>query len=140
MGPSRGPAEQLAWTLGVSKYVDFLGKQNHVERLIRLAHVLLMPSEMESFGLASLEGMACGVPAVATRVGGVPQLITDGVDGFLGAVGDIAGLAKRATELGGRFGAPRENGSGGARDSGHALQHGRKLFRNTRPITKMYCK
>ena len=98
-GPERAPAEHLAWTLGVSKYVDFLGKQNHVERLIRLAHVVLMPSEMESFGLASLEGMACGVPAVATRVGGVPELITDGVDGFLEAVGDIAGLAKRATQL-----------------------------------------
>ena len=98
-GPERAPAEHLAWTLGVSKYVDFLGKQNHVERLIRLAHVVLMPSEMESFGLASLEGMACGVPAVATRVGGVPELITDEVDGFLGAVGDVAGLAKRATEL-----------------------------------------
>jgi L-malate glycosyltransferase len=98
-GPERAPAEHLAWTLGVSKYVDFLGKQNHVERLIRLAHVVLMPSEMESFGLASLEGMACGVPAVATRVGGVPELITDEGDGFLGAVGDIAGLAKRATEL-----------------------------------------
>ena len=61
-GPDRGPAEHLAWTLGVKDYVDFLGKQNQVERLIRLAHVILMPSEMESFGLAALEAMACGVP------------------------------------------------------------------------------
>lgn len=98
-GPERGPAEHLAWTLGVKEHVDFLGKQDHVERLIRLAHVILMPSEMESFGLAALEAMACGVPAVSTRVGGVPELITDGVDGFLENVGDIPGLSARATQL-----------------------------------------
>jgi N-acetyl-alpha-D-glucosaminyl L-malate synthase BshA len=98
-GPERGPAEHLAWQLGVGKHVEFLGKQNGVERLIRLAHVLLMPSEMESFGLAALEAMACGVPAVGTRVGGVPELITDGVDGFLEKVGDVAGQAARVVEL-----------------------------------------
>jgi L-malate glycosyltransferase len=98
-GPERGPAEHLAWTLGVKEHVDFLGKQDHVERLIRIAHVILMPSEMESFGLAALEGMACGVPPVSTRVGGVPELITDGVDGFLEAVGDIPRLAARVTAL-----------------------------------------
>ena len=98
-GPERGPAEHLAWQLGVDRHVEFLGKQNHVERLIRLAHVLLMPSEMESFGLAALEAMACGVPAVGTRVGGVPELITDGEDGFLEAVGDIEGQAARVVEL-----------------------------------------
>ena len=98
-GPERGPAEHLAWILGVMDRVDFLGKQNHVERLIALADVILMPSEMESFGLAALEAMACGVPPVATRVGGVPELITDGVDGFLEEVGDIPRLASRAGEL-----------------------------------------
>ena len=98
-GPERGPAEHLAWQLGVNRHVEFLGKQNQVERLIRLAHVLLMPSEMESFGLAALEAMACGVPAVGTRVGGVPELITDGEDGFLEKVGDIEGQAGRVVEL-----------------------------------------
>jgi len=98
-GPERGPAEHLATTLGVRAHIDFLGKQNQVERLIRLAHVLLMPSEMESFGLAALEAMACGVPAVATRVGGVPELITDGEDGFLEEVGNIERLAARAGQL-----------------------------------------
>jgi N-acetyl-alpha-D-glucosaminyl L-malate synthase BshA len=98
-GPERGPAEHLAGTLGVKDYVDFLGKQNHPERLIALADVILMPSEMESFGLAALEAMACGVPPVATRVGGVPELITDGVDGFLEEVGDIPRLAARVSEL-----------------------------------------
>ncbi len=98
-GPERGPAERLANELGVADHVTFLGKQDHVERLIPLAHVLLMPSEMESFGLASLEGMACGVPPVATRVGGVPELVTQGVDGFVEAVGDVAAQARRVVEL-----------------------------------------
>ncbi|MEP6716576.1 MAG: N-acetyl-alpha-D-glucosaminyl L-malate synthase BshA [Terriglobia bacterium] len=98
-GPERGPAENLAGQLGVRQYVDFLGKQNNVERLIRLAHVLLMPSEMESFGLAALEAMACGVPAVATRVGGVSELIAHGIDGFTEEVGDISGQARRVVAL-----------------------------------------
>jgi L-malate glycosyltransferase len=98
-GPDRGPAEHLARSLKVDRHVMFLGKQNHVERLIPLAHVLLMPSEMESFGLAALEAMACGVVPVATRVGGVPELITDGEDGYLEAVGDIAAQAARVVAL-----------------------------------------
>ena len=98
-GPERGPAEHLARSLGVHDHVTFLGKQNHVERLIPLAHVLLMPSELESFGLVALEAMACSVVPVATRVGGVPELITHGEDGFLEAVGDIAGQAARVVEL-----------------------------------------
>jgi N-acetyl-alpha-D-glucosaminyl L-malate synthase BshA len=98
-GPERGPAEHLARQLKVERHVNFLGKQNHVERLIPLAHVLLMPSEMESFGLAALEAMACGVVPVATRVGGVPELITDGEDGYLEAVGDIEAQAARVVAL-----------------------------------------
>jgi N-acetyl-alpha-D-glucosaminyl L-malate synthase BshA len=98
-GPERGPAQHLATQLGVSASVEFVGKQNHVERLIRKAHVLLMPSEMESFGLAALEAMACGVVPIGTNVGGVPELITDGVDGCLESVGDIGCLAGRATDL-----------------------------------------
>jgi len=98
-GPERAPAEQLARDLNVAEHVNFLGKRDHVEQLIPLAHVLLMPSEMESFGLAALEGMACGVPPVATRVGGVPELITDGVDGYLEEVGDIDAQAGRVTAL-----------------------------------------
>jgi glycosyltransferase involved in cell wall biosynthesis len=98
-GPERGPAEYLASQLGVRAHVDFTGKRQQVERLISQSHVLLMPSEMESFGLAGLEAMACGVPVVGTRVGGVPELITDGVDGFLEPVGDIGRMAARVTEL-----------------------------------------
>jgi N-acetyl-alpha-D-glucosaminyl L-malate synthase BshA len=98
-GPERGPAEMLARELGVDKHVQFLGKQDHVERLIPKHHVLLMPSEMEAFGLAALEAMACGVPPVGTRIGGVPELIDDGVDGFLEPVGDIAAQAARVVSL-----------------------------------------
>jgi N-acetyl-alpha-D-glucosaminyl L-malate synthase BshA len=98
-GPDRGAVEHLARSLGIADQVLFLGKQNHVERLIPLAHVVLMPSEMESFGLVSLEAMACGVVPVATRVGGVPELITDEEDGFLEEVGDIAAQADRVAAL-----------------------------------------
>jgi N-acetyl-alpha-D-glucosaminyl L-malate synthase BshA len=98
-GPDRGPAETLARELGVSAHVTFLGKRDHVERLIPETHVLLLPSEMEAFGLAALEAMACGVPPVATLTGGVPELITDGVDGFLAPIGDIAAQAARVVSL-----------------------------------------
>jgi L-malate glycosyltransferase len=98
-GPERGPAEILARDLGLEEHVRFLGKQDHVERLIPRAHALLLPSELEAFGLAALEAMACGVPPVATRAGGVPELITHGVDGFLEPVGDTDSQARRVVEL-----------------------------------------
>jgi N-acetyl-alpha-D-glucosaminyl L-malate synthase BshA len=98
-GPERGPAERLSYELGVEGHVSFVGKQDHVERLIPAADVLLLPSELESFGLAALEAMACGVVPVATRVGGVPELITHGEDGFLEAVGDIEGQAQATLRL-----------------------------------------
>jgi N-acetyl-alpha-D-glucosaminyl L-malate synthase BshA len=98
-GPERSPCEHLARELRVADRITFLGKQNHVERLIPQAHVLLMPSEMESFGLVALEAMACGVVPVATRVGGVPEVITDGEDGFMEPVGDTAAQAARVATL-----------------------------------------
>ena len=98
-GPERGPAQRLARELGVYSHVTFMGKQGHVERLLPHAHVLLMPSELEGFGLAALEAMACGVPPVATNVGGVPELITNGVDGFLEAPGDVAAQSARVAEI-----------------------------------------
>lgn len=98
-GPDRGPAERLARELGVANQVRFLGEQDHMERLIPHMSALHLPSEMEAFGLAALEAMACGVPPVATRTGGVPDLITHGKDGFMEAVGDIDAQAARLTEL-----------------------------------------
>jgi N-acetyl-alpha-D-glucosaminyl L-malate synthase BshA len=98
-GPERGPAQELARDLRVDKFVRFLGKQDHVERLIPRMHALHLPSETEAFGLAALEAMACGVPPVATRTGGVPDLITHGLDGFMEPVGDIDAQAARLIEL-----------------------------------------
>jgi N-acetyl-alpha-D-glucosaminyl L-malate synthase BshA len=98
-GPERSSAETLARELGVEGSVTFLGKQNHVERLFPRMHVLHLPSELEAFGLAALEAMACGVVPVATNTGGVPDLITNGVDGFMEEVGNIPAHAARLTEL-----------------------------------------
>jgi len=98
-GPDRGPAEGLAGELGLDPYVRFLGKQDHMERLIPRMYALHLPSEMEAFGLAALEAMACGVPPVATRTGGVPDLITHSIDGFMEPVGDVDAQAARLTEL-----------------------------------------
>jgi N-acetyl-alpha-D-glucosaminyl L-malate synthase BshA len=98
-GPDRGPAEALARQLHIEERVIFLGKQLHVSDLLPVADALLLPSEMESFGLAALEAMACGVPPVASRVGGLPEVVTDGTDGFLLPVGDIDGMAQAALSL-----------------------------------------
>lgn len=98
-GPERGHAERVARELGVSQHVTFLGKQDHVERLFPQADVLLMPSELEAFGLAALEAMACGLVPVATKCGGVAELISHGTDGFLEPVADIEAQAGRVIEL-----------------------------------------
>lgn len=98
-GPDYTAAQSLACELGLERHVTFLGKQSRVHRLLPLAHVLLLPSELESFGLVALEAMACGVPPVATRVGGLPELVTHGVDGFLEPVGDVEAQAARVVEL-----------------------------------------
>lgn len=98
-GPDRSVAEWLAKRHNLQDRVHFLGKQNNVSELLPLADLMLMPSEMESFGLASLEAMACRVPAIATNVGGVPELIEDGYNGRLCAVGDVDAMAGAALEL-----------------------------------------
>ncbi|MEO6910003.1 MAG: N-acetyl-alpha-D-glucosaminyl L-malate synthase BshA, partial [Edaphobacter sp.] len=98
-GPDRSAAEHLALQLNVQDRVHFIGKQDNVNELLPLADLMLMPSEMESFGLAALEAMACSVPSIATRVGGVPELIEDGRNGLLFAVGDTEAMSVAAIAL-----------------------------------------
>jgi N-acetyl-alpha-D-glucosaminyl L-malate synthase BshA len=98
-GPERSAAEWLARDLQIQDKIHFLGKQDRVNELLPLADLLLMPSELESFGLAALEAMACKVPCIATRVGGVPELIEHGVTGLLCRVGDIDAMAEGALSL-----------------------------------------
>ncbi len=98
-GPDRSLAEHLARQHRVQDRIHFLGKQDNVSELLPLADLMLMPSEMESFGLAALEAMACSVPTIGTRVGGVPELIEDGVNGCLFTVGDVDGMTRAALAL-----------------------------------------
>ena len=93
-GPDRPKAEWLANTHGISGDVEFLGKQNDMSRVLSIADILLLPSELESFGLVALEAMACEVPVIATRVGGIPEVVRDGIDGFLYDVGDVTSMAQ----------------------------------------------
>jgi L-malate glycosyltransferase len=98
-GPDRSVAEYLAREHDVQDRVHFIGKQDNVNELLPLADLMLMPSEMESFGLAALEAMACSVPTIGTRVGGVPELIQDGHNGLLFNVGDIDSMSTAAISL-----------------------------------------
>ena len=98
-GPDRSTAEQLALRYKIQDRIHFLGKQDNVNELLPLADLMLMPSAMESFGLAALEAMACSVPTIGTRVGGVPELIEDQVNGLLFEVGDIEAMSNAAIDL-----------------------------------------
>jgi len=98
-GPDRPKAEAAARALGVEERVHFIPPVSEIEPWYRAADLLVHPSEMESFGLAPLEAMACGVPVVAYRVGGLPELVEDGRSGHLLEVGDVTGLAERAGDL-----------------------------------------
>ena len=98
-GPDRSRAEWLAVQKGIHDDVMFLGKQDQVHEKLALADILLLPSETESFGLAALEGMACEVVPIATRVGGIPEVIEHGVSGYLADVGDVETMARYANEL-----------------------------------------
>ena len=92
-GPDRPKAEWLANTHSIADDVVFVGKQNDMSQLLAISDILLLPSELESFGLVALEAMACEVPVIATRVGGIPEVVRDGIDGFLYNVGDIGAMA-----------------------------------------------
>jgi N-acetyl-alpha-D-glucosaminyl L-malate synthase BshA len=98
-GPERPKALDRAEELGVRPHVLFLGKHASVDELLACADVFLLPSESESFGLAALEAMASGAPVVASRVGGLPEVVEHDVSGYLYPVGDIENMADAALEL-----------------------------------------
>ncbi|HXI89664.1 MAG TPA: N-acetyl-alpha-D-glucosaminyl L-malate synthase BshA [Blastocatellia bacterium] len=94
-GPERADAEALAAKLGIADSVTFVGKQpqSQVREYLSVADLLLLPSQSESFGLTALEAMACEVPVIATRVGGIPELVEDKGCGYLFEIGDVDGMA-----------------------------------------------
>jgi N-acetyl-alpha-D-glucosaminyl L-malate synthase BshA len=95
-GPEIGTAYRLGKALGVSAHVEVLGAQEAILPLLSVGDVFLLPSAQESFGLAALEAMACEVPVVASRVGGLPEVIEHGVSGFLHSPADLDGMAESA--------------------------------------------
>ena len=95
-GPERNSAERLCRSLGTCGRVRFLGKVDAVEEVLSVADLFLMPSEKESFGLAALEAMACGVPVISSNTGGLPELNINGQTGYLSDVGDVDSMSKQA--------------------------------------------
>ena len=98
-GSERGQTEHRARCLGVEDHCVFVGKQPRIIDYLSIADVLLLPSEQESFGLAALEAMACEVPVIASRVGGLPEVVTDGETGCLSEVGDLDKMSDDAARL-----------------------------------------
>jgi N-acetyl-alpha-D-glucosaminyl L-malate synthase BshA len=98
-GPDRVQAEEEAKRLGVDDSVFFLGKLDAVAPLLAAADLFLLPSQSESFGLSALEALASGVPVIASRTGGLPEVVQDGVTGVLCEVGDVDGMAHAAVRV-----------------------------------------
>jgi N-acetyl-alpha-D-glucosaminyl L-malate synthase BshA len=98
-GPDLDKAGRRARELGLTAAVEQLGEQEQIVPLLSVADLFLLPSELESFGLAALEAMACEVPVVASRVGGLPEVIDDGVTGFLHAPDDLDAMAASGIAL-----------------------------------------
>lgn len=98
-GPDRPKVEQYCRQHSMCQDITFVGSVPQVEEVLVGADLFLLPSETESFGLAALEALACEVPVVAARVGGLPEVVVEGECGFLLPVGDVAGMAEAALRL-----------------------------------------
>ncbi len=98
-GPDRSLAERLADSGGYRDRTTFLGNVAAIETVLPVAKLFLLPSDAESFGLAALEAMACGVPVIGTAAGGLPEVVTDGAEGYLRPVGDVEGMAEAGLSL-----------------------------------------
>ena len=98
-GPERAACYYRAEQLDVKKCVEFVGKRENIADYLGIADVFLLPSELESFGLAALEAQACEVPVIASRVGGIPEVVTDGETGFMSDVGDTDKMSEDVLKL-----------------------------------------
>jgi N-acetyl-alpha-D-glucosaminyl L-malate synthase BshA len=98
-GPDRSVAEWLAVQKGIHDDVLFLGKQDQIYDKLSIADIMLLPSELESCGVAAVEAMACEVFTISTRAGGVPEVVDHGNTGYLADVGDVDTMARYAIEL-----------------------------------------
>ncbi len=98
-GPERPMAEALTRELDLHDEIRFVGKQQDMEEIFAIADLFLLPSEYESFGLSALEAMAGGAPVIATNVGGLPEIITPGVNGYMAKVGDVEQMGKYAIDI-----------------------------------------
>ena len=98
-GPEKEKAENLCNELGLSNKVVFLGNSNEIDKILCYTDLFLLPSETESFGLAALEAMACGVPVISSNSGGLPEVNINGKTGFLSDVGNIEEMSLNAIEI-----------------------------------------
>ncbi len=98
-GPERQSAEELCRKMGITADTRFLGKQDQMEEILNIADLFLLPSQYESFGLAALEAMACGVPVISSNAGGLPEINVQGQTGYLAEVGDVDTMARYAVEI-----------------------------------------
>lgn len=98
-GPDRQESHEWAVKLGVHDHVLYLGTQDYIENLLGCVDLFLLPSSEESFGLAALEAMSCRTPVIASNVGGLPEVVSHGVDGYLFPMGDVEAMAQAAVSL-----------------------------------------
>lgn len=98
-GPEKEIAERMCEELGIQNKVIFFGNSNEIDKILCFSDLFLLPSETESFGLAALEAMACGVPVISSNSGGLPEVNKDGFSGYLSNVGDVAKMSKDAITL-----------------------------------------
>lgn len=98
-GPDKAPAKALIEQKGLKSKVQFMGNSDEVHKILCLTDLFLLPSQIESFGLAALEAMACRVPVISTNVGGLSEVNVHGYSGYLSDVGDVESMAENALSI-----------------------------------------